>query len=73
MATRSGSDDADSDEPRGSAELVVLGGLDSGRRIPLESGTHRIGRSAEIALDDPALSTEHLVLTISEDGCGHGR
>ena len=61
-------DEADADKPRGTAELVVLGGLDSGRRIPLGSGTHRIGRSAEVALDDPALSSEHLVLTIAEDG-----
>ena len=61
-------DDAEPDGPRGTAELVVLGGLDSGRRIPLESGTHRIGRSAELAFDDPALSGEHLVLTIAEDG-----
>ena len=61
-------DEADADKPRGTAELVVLGGLDSGRRIPLGSGTHRIGRSAEVALDDPALSGEHLVLTIAEDG-----
>ena len=61
-------DEADADKPRGTAELVVLGGLDSGRRIPLGSGTHRIGRSAEVSLDDPALSSEHLVLTIAEDG-----
>ena len=47
--------------------------LDSGRRIPLASGTHRIGRSAEVALDDPALSGEHLVLTIAEDGSAHRR
>ena len=60
--------EAEPEDPRGTVDLVVLGGPDSGRRVPLESGTHRVGRSAEVALDDPALSSEHLVLTIAADG-----
>jgi S-DNA-T family DNA segregation ATPase FtsK/SpoIIIE len=49
-------------------ELVVAGGPDAGRRIPLPPGVHRVGREAGIAVDDPSLSAHHLVLTIGADG-----
>jgi hypothetical protein len=47
---------------------VVAGGPESGRRIPLTTGVHRVGREAAVALDDPSVSTEHLVVTVAEDG-----
>jgi S-DNA-T family DNA segregation ATPase FtsK/SpoIIIE len=49
-------------------ELVVVGGLDAGRRRPLAYGVHRVGREASVALDDPSLSAHHLLLTVMEDG-----
>ena len=50
------------------AELVVVGGPQAGRRVPLLPGVHRVGREASIAIDDPSLSAQHLVLTIDADG-----
>ena len=50
------------------AELVVVGGPQAGRRVPLPPGVHRVGREASIAIDDPSLSAQHLVLTIDADG-----
>ncbi len=50
------------------AELVVVGGPQAGRRVPLPPGVHRVGRQASIEIDDPSLSAQHLVLTIAADG-----
>jgi DNA segregation ATPase FtsK/SpoIIIE, S-DNA-T family len=50
------------------AELVVVGGPEAGRRIPLPPGSHRVGREASIAVADPSLSAQHVVLTIGPDG-----
>ncbi len=50
------------------AELVVTGGPQAGRRVPLPPGVHRVGREASIAIEDPSLSAQHLVLTIGADG-----
>jgi S-DNA-T family DNA segregation ATPase FtsK/SpoIIIE len=49
-------------------ELVVVGGPAAGRRTPLAHGAHRVGREASVALDDPSLSGQHLVLTVMDDG-----
>jgi S-DNA-T family DNA segregation ATPase FtsK/SpoIIIE len=49
-------------------ELVVHGGPEAGRRIPLQPGVHRVGRASAIPLDDPSLSATHLVMTVTADG-----
>jgi S-DNA-T family DNA segregation ATPase FtsK/SpoIIIE len=49
-------------------ELVVVGGPEAGRRIPLLPGEHRVGRTASVAIEDPSLSAQHLVLTIAAEG-----
>src|SRR5262245_20668544 len=48
-------------------ELVVVGGPASGRRFPLFDGDYVLGRNgdADIALDDPALSGQHLRLGVT--------
>jgi S-DNA-T family DNA segregation ATPase FtsK/SpoIIIE len=50
------------------ATLVVTGGPDAGRRIPLPAGTHTVGREAGISIDDPSLSGHHVVVTVAPDG-----
>src|SRR4051794_10108786 len=50
------------------AELVVDGGPEAGRRIPLAPGTYTVGRDADISIDDPSLSPNHIVLTAAADG-----
>jgi S-DNA-T family DNA segregation ATPase FtsK/SpoIIIE len=59
---------APTQSPPAAAELVVHGGPQAGRRIPLAAGVHRIGRDAAVTLDDPTLSGNHLVLTVEPDG-----
>jgi DNA segregation ATPase FtsK/SpoIIIE, S-DNA-T family len=49
-------------------ELAVAGGPEAGRRFPLARGEHSLGRVAEISLDDPALSGEHLRLAVDAGG-----
>jgi DNA segregation ATPase FtsK/SpoIIIE, S-DNA-T family len=51
-------------------DLLVLGGPDAGRTIPLVPGDHRVGRVryASIVLDDPGLSPVHLVVTVTPSG-----
>jgi DNA segregation ATPase FtsK/SpoIIIE, S-DNA-T family len=48
-------------------ELAVVGGPESGRRIPLTPGEYVLGRQGGIAVDDPALSAEHLALRVDGD------
>jgi S-DNA-T family DNA segregation ATPase FtsK/SpoIIIE len=52
------------------ADLVVAGGPDAGRRIPLPPGEHRVGgsRYSEVMLDDPTLSRVHLVAAVAQTG-----
>jgi FHA domain len=50
------------------ATLVVAGGPDAGRRIPLPTSTHTVGREAGISIDDPSLSGHHVVVTVDPDG-----
>mgnify|MGYP003542338646 CR=1 FL=1 len=49
-------------------ELVVVNGLDAGRRFPLGTGTMVVGRApgCEIVLRDGTLSRRHAALTVSE-------
>ncbi len=54
--------------PAAPLELSIVGGPESGRRIPLTPGEHVVGRSAGIAVEDPALSAEHLTLRVDGDG-----
>lgn len=51
-------------------ELVVVNGLDAGRRFPLVPGTMVVGRApgCEIVLDDGTLSRRHATVTLSADG-----
>ncbi len=51
-------------------ELVVVGGPSSGRRYPLPPGEHVVGRDpgCDVVLDDPALSSRHLRLTVDGQG-----
>jgi DNA segregation ATPase FtsK/SpoIIIE, S-DNA-T family len=53
-----------------SLELSVVGGPSSGRRFPLQPGEHVLGRDpgCDVVLDDPALSSRHLRLTIGGGG-----
>jgi DNA segregation ATPase FtsK/SpoIIIE, S-DNA-T family len=50
-------------------ELAVVGGSSSGRRFPLPPGEHVLGRhpGCDVVLDDPALSSRHLRLTVGRD------
>ncbi len=56
--------------PAAALELAVVGGRDAGRRFPLLSGEHVVGRDPDCAvpLADPALSGRHLQLTVSDNG-----
>jgi DNA segregation ATPase FtsK/SpoIIIE, S-DNA-T family len=51
-------------------DLLVVGGPDAGRRVPLPPGEHRLGSSryASILLADPSLSKVHLLITVSPWG-----
>ena len=51
-------------------ELVVVNGLDAGRRFPLVPGTHVLGRAAgcDILLRDDTLSRRHAGVTVTPDG-----
>jgi len=51
-------------------ELVVVNGLDAGRRFPLAPGTVVIGRApgCEVVLRDTTLSRRHASLTLDADG-----
>ena len=51
-------------------ELVVVNGLDAGRRFPLRPGTVVVGRApgCEVVLPDTTLSRRHVALTLSADG-----
>jgi S-DNA-T family DNA segregation ATPase FtsK/SpoIIIE len=53
---------------RSRLELAVVGGPEAGRRLPLPPGDHTVGRTAELTVDDPALSAEHLRLLVGEAG-----
>jgi S-DNA-T family DNA segregation ATPase FtsK/SpoIIIE len=55
---------------QGGLELVVSGGSAAGRRLALAGGEQRVGRGSHcaLALDDAALSGEHLVLRVDERG-----
>lgn len=65
--------------PRSGLFLVVLGGPDAGRIFPAGRGLHRVGRSADIRIRDPALSrvqaelvvgaSEVLLRNLSSAGC----
>lgn len=50
----------------GGVELVVVGGPNAGRRIPLVDGAHVLGRAgqADIELDDGSVSREHARLEV---------
>ncbi len=51
-------------------ELVVVSGLEAGRRFPLASGTMVLGRASacDIVLDHPTVSKRHAQLTVGADG-----
>jgi DNA segregation ATPase FtsK/SpoIIIE, S-DNA-T family len=51
-------------------ELVVVNGLDAGRRFPLVTGTLVVGRAAgcDILLRDGTLSRRHAGVTVTPDG-----
>ncbi|MGI8711263.1 MAG: FtsK/SpoIIIE domain-containing protein, partial [Acidimicrobiales bacterium] len=67
--------DAPSARTRAVAELVVVDGLDVGRRLPLPPGHHVVGRSddgpkgavADLAVADPTVSRRHLDVTVAAD------
>ena len=50
------------------ADLIVDAGPEAGRRVPLAAGTYTVGRQADITIDDPSLSANHVVLTLAADG-----
>jgi DNA segregation ATPase FtsK/SpoIIIE, S-DNA-T family len=54
----------------GSWELVVVSGLQAGRRFPLVPGTVVLGRESgcDIALDQPTVSKRHAQLTVGTAG-----
>jgi DNA segregation ATPase FtsK/SpoIIIE, S-DNA-T family len=51
-------------------DLLVVGGPDAGRRLPLPAGDHRVGgfRYSSFVLDDPALSRVHLLFSVPPHG-----
>ena len=51
-------------------ELVVVNGLDAGRRFPLHPGTVVVGRApgCDVVLRDGTLSRRHAALTLDADG-----
>ena len=49
-------------------ELVIDGGPEAGSRVPLTPGTYTVGRQADVSIDDPSLSGNHIVLTVGADG-----
>jgi S-DNA-T family DNA segregation ATPase FtsK/SpoIIIE len=51
-------------------ELVVVNGLDAGRRFPLDPGTHVLGRApgCDILLRDGTLSRRHAGVIVTADG-----
>lgn len=56
--------------PVGGAVLLVVGGPDAGRSVPLPPGVHDVGREAGVAvlLDDPEVSRAHVRLHVDPDG-----
>jgi len=55
------------------AELRVVGGLDAGRRLPLEPGRYVVGRDSSAVAPDITLSSEtvsarHAVVVVAPDG-----
>jgi DNA segregation ATPase FtsK/SpoIIIE, S-DNA-T family len=56
--------------PAGSPELVVVSGLDAGRRFPLAPGTAVLGRASgcDIELDHPTVSKRHAELMVGVAG-----
>jgi S-DNA-T family DNA segregation ATPase FtsK/SpoIIIE len=50
-------------------DLVVVGGPAAGRRLPLGTGEIVVGSDAacEVAIDDPALSSWHVLLHVEEE------
>ncbi|HXM57636.1 MAG TPA: FtsK/SpoIIIE domain-containing protein, partial [Candidatus Dormibacteraeota bacterium] len=56
--------------PPALVDLLVVGGPDAGRRLPLAAGDHRIGgfRYSSYVLDDPGLSRIHVLLKVSPAG-----
>ena len=53
-------------------ELVVISGLDAGRRFPLAPGVTVLGRTpgCDVVLDHPTVSKRHAQLTVSEGAAG---
>lgn len=51
-------------------ELLVTGGPCAGARHELGDGTHRVGRDrgSDVAIDDPSISSYHLLLQVSASG-----
>ena len=51
------------------AELLVTGGPEAGRRLPLTAGRHVVGRGpgADIVVPDPSMSRRHLVFDVARD------
>ncbi|MCP3161896.1 sigma 54-interacting transcriptional regulator [Myxococcus qinghaiensis] len=56
--------------PRFRVKLAVLSGPDAGKVYPLAPGRYRVGSeaSADIVLPDRAVSRQHLLLEVREDG-----
>ncbi len=56
--------------PTAPLHLATVSGPDSGRRVPLPPGRHRVGRDddADVTVLDEALSRTHLVLDVGPDG-----
>lgn len=56
--------------PAPAVDVVVVGGPDAGRRVPLLQGEHRVGshRYSRVVIDDPALERIHLVVTVWASG-----
>ncbi|MGI8663105.1 MAG: FtsK/SpoIIIE domain-containing protein [Acidimicrobiales bacterium] len=51
-----------------SGALVVVEGLDAGRRIAISPGTHIVGRGAALDLRHPSVSREHAALVVGASG-----
>ncbi len=47
---------------------MIDAGPEAGRRVPLTPGTHTVGRQADVSIDDPSLSGNHVVLTVGANG-----